>query len=158
LIEHSYISRLPFCARVASCSVTLLWCHHMKHLLSLTLVLFSAGVISAETENWPQFRGPTGDGHSEARQLPTPCGGQKKGKWKTASHGKAWSSPVIWGEQVWLTTAPENGTQLFAVCVDRDSGKVLRDLKLFDVERPQFCHEFNSYASPTPVIEEGRVY
>jgi len=65
---------------------------------------------------------------------------------------------VIWGNQVWLSTATEDGKELFAVCVDRESGKVTQDLKLFDVEKPQFAHQFNSYASPTPVVEEGRVY
>ncbi|HUR47475.1 MAG TPA: PQQ-binding-like beta-propeller repeat protein [Candidatus Saccharimonadales bacterium] len=79
-------------------------------------------------------------------------------KWKTPIHGKAWSSPVIWGEQVWLTTATPDGKELSVVCVDTASGKVVRDQKLFEVEKPQFCIPFNSYASPTPVIEEGRLY
>jgi len=73
-------------------------------------------------------------------------------------HGRAWASPVILGKQVWLSTATEDGKQLFAVCLDRDTGKVIHDLKLFDVEKPQFAHKFNTYASPTPVIEQGRVY
>jgi hypothetical protein len=77
-------------------------------------------------------------------------------KWKTPIHGRAWSSPVIWGNQVWMSTATEEGRELFAVCVDRESGKVTQDLKLFDVEKPQFAHQFNSYASPTPVLEAGR--
>jgi outer membrane protein assembly factor BamB len=64
----------------------------------------------------------------------------------------------VWGEQVWLTTASEDGTELSAVSVDRASGKIRHDLKLFQVEKPQFAHKFNTYASPTPVIEAGRVY
>lgn len=79
-------------------------------------------------------------------------------KWKTPIHGRAWSSPVILGNQVWLTTATEDGRELFAICVDRDSGKIVHDLKLFEVEKPQFAHKFNTYGSPTPVIEQGRVY
>jgi outer membrane protein assembly factor BamB len=59
---------------------------------------------------------------------------------------------------VWLSTATEDGHELFAVCVDRETGKIVRDLKLFHVETPQFAHKFNTYASPTPVIEAGRVY
>ena len=47
---------------------------------------------------------------------------------------------------------------MFAVCIDRDTGKVIHDLKLFDVAKPQYCHPFNSYASPTPAIEAGRIY
>jgi outer membrane protein assembly factor BamB len=65
---------------------------------------------------------------------------------------------VIWGKQIWLTTATEDGRELFVVCVDKDNGKITRDLKLFDVANPQFAHKFNTYASPTPVIEEGRLY
>ncbi|MBI2927445.1 MAG: PQQ-binding-like beta-propeller repeat protein [Verrucomicrobia bacterium] len=109
-------------------------------------------------DTWPQFRGPHGNGHSDARGLPLSWSEERNVKWKTPIHGKAWSSPVIWGDQVWLTTATEDGKELFVVCVDRASGKVLRDQKLYDIEKPQFCHKFNSYASPTPVIEEGRVY
>src|SRR2546427_238572 len=71
-------------------------------------------------------------------------------RWKTAIPGKGWSSPVLCGEQIWLTTAPEDGTTRSAVCLDRDSGKVVHDLKVFDDPQPQFCHAFNSYASPTP--------
>ena len=65
---------------------------------------------------------------------------------------------MIWGSQIWLTTATEDGTELSVVCVDKESGKVLRDEVLFRVATPQFCHKFNSYASPTPVIEAGRIY
>jgi outer membrane protein assembly factor BamB len=57
-----------------------------------------------------------------------------------------------------MTTANEEGTELSLVCVDKESGKIVRDDILFRVETPQFCHKFNSYASPTPVIEEGRIY
>jgi outer membrane protein assembly factor BamB len=78
--------------------------------------------------------------------------------WKTPIHDKGWSSPVIWGNQIWMTTAREDGKEMFAVCVDRDTGKIIYDLKVFDVEKPAFCIAFNSYASPTPVIEQGRVY
>ncbi len=109
-------------------------------------------------DHWPQFRGPDGDGHSDSRGLPLRWSDEKNVRWKTAIHGRAWSSPVIWGNQVWVTTATEDGRQLFAVCVDLASGKMERDLKLFEVEKPQFAHQFNTYASPTPVIEAGRVY
>ena len=109
-------------------------------------------------ENWPQFRGPDGQGHSDATGLPVTWSEKENIKWKTAIHDRGWSSPVIWGNQIWLPTATEDGKQLFAICVDRDSGKIVQDLKLFDVENPQFKHAFNSHASPTPVIEEGRVY
>jgi hypothetical protein len=65
---------------------------------------------------------------------------------------------VIYGKQIWLTSATKDGRELFALCIDRDTGKIIRDWKLFDVAQPQFVHPFNTPASPTPVIEEGRVY
>jgi len=107
---------------------------------------------------WPQFRGPTGQGMSDATGLPLKWSETENVRWKTAIHGKAWSSPVVWGEQIWLTTATEDGRELFAVAVDRATGRILHDLKLFEVEKPQYADRFNSYGSPTPVIEEGRVY
>ena len=122
-----------------------------------SLFIFSFLQIGA-AENWPQFRGPEGNGISSARELPLIWSEEKNIKWKTPIHGKAWSSPVIWGEQVWLTTATPDGKELSIICVDAQSGKVIRDQKLFDVEKPQYCIPFNSYASPTPVIEEGRLY
>jgi len=90
--------------------------------------------------------------------LPVEFSDEQHVVWKTPIHGKGWSSPVIWGRQIWMTTAPEDGKQLFAVAVDRDTGKILHDLKVFDIEKPQFCIPKNSYASPTPVLEAGRVY
>jgi outer membrane protein assembly factor BamB len=78
--------------------------------------------------------------------------------WKTAIHDRGWSSPVVWKNQIWLTTASEDGKQMFAVCIDLATGKVVHDLKLWDVEKPSPIHNFNSYASCTPAIEEGRVY
>jgi outer membrane protein assembly factor BamB len=65
---------------------------------------------------------------------------------------------VVLDGQVWVTTATEDGRQLFAVAVDASSGKIVHDLKLFDVATPQYAHPFNTYASPSPAIEPGRVY
>ena len=114
--------------------------------------------LAHAAETWPQFRGPEGDGHSDATGLPLHWSEQQNVKWKTPIHDRAWSSPVIWKEQIWLSTASHDGTHLYALCLDRTTGQIVRDLKLFDVEKPQFAHEFNTYGSPTPVIEEGRVY
>lgn len=111
-----------------------------------------------DEQQWPQFRGPRGDGVSLATGLPLRWSEDSGVKWKTPIHGRAWSSPVIWDEQVWVTTATEDGQELSALAVDRETGEIRKDLVLFRVERPQFAHKFNTYASPTPVIEEGRVY
>lgn len=123
----------------------------------LTLVLI-AGSAAAE-ENWPQFRGPEGKGQSTATSLPTTWSETENIKWKTPIHGRGWSSPVIWGEQIWMTTASEDGKQQFAVCVDKQSGQIVHDIKLWEVEKPSpLGNSLNGYASPSPVIEEGRVY
>ncbi len=124
---------------------------------SILISGLAVGLLANDT-NWPQFRGPTGDGISSSKGLPLQWSEKEHVKWKTPIHGRAWSSPVIWGNQVWITTASEDGRELSALCLHRDSGRVERDLKLFEVEKPQFAHKFNTYASPTPVIEEGRVY
>lgn len=124
--------------------------------LFAALTLWSATIVAAE--QWPQFRGPTGDGHVDAPGLPVKFSDSENVTWKTPIHGKGWSSPVIWGDRVWITTANEQGTELSAVCLDKNGGKVLVDKIIFRVSEPQFSHKFNSYASPTPVIEEGRVY
>jgi outer membrane protein assembly factor BamB len=124
----------------------------------LGLALLAAAGRCWGGENWPQFRGPTGDGISDCRDLADTWSDSQNVKWKTPVHGKAWSSPVVWGDQVWMTTATADGHELYAVCLDRESGKIVYDLKLFDIPNPQYCIAFNSYASPTPCIEDGRVY
>jgi outer membrane protein assembly factor BamB len=125
----------------------------------LTLLILSMAVFAVAGENWPQFRGPHSAGRADSAKLPITWSEKKNIAWKTAIHDKGWSSPVVWGDQVWLTTAKADGSQLFAVCVDRDSGAIVRDVKVFDVEHPsELWKGFNSFASPTPAIEEGRVY
>jgi outer membrane protein assembly factor BamB len=127
----------------------------MRHLI----VIASLSAVTATLQaDWPQFRGPEGDGRAASTALPLTWGEDRNVAWKTAIHGRGWSSPVVLGNQVWLTTATPDGRDLFAVAVDRLTGKVLHDLKLFEVGTPQYAHPFNSYASPTPVIEPGRVY
>jgi outer membrane protein assembly factor BamB len=122
------------------------------------IVLAWLTASASASDNWPQFRGPRGEGRSGATGLPVTWSEKENVVWKTAIHDKGWSSPVVWGNQIWLTTAKADGKEMFAIGVDRESGKILHDIKVFDVEKPAFCIAFNSYASPTPVIEEGRVY
>ncbi len=112
--------------------------------------------IAVEAQ-WLQFRGSAGTGLSDTQGLPLTWGESQHVKWKTAVHGRAWSSPVVLDNRVWLTTATQDGRALYVVAVDRDSGTIVHDLKLFDVDTPQFAHSFNTYASPTPVAEPGRV-
>lgn len=109
-------------------------------------------------DNWPEFRGPTADGHSDSTGLALKWSETENVKWKRPLEGKAWSSPVVWGDQIWVTNAPPDGKQLSAVCIDKNSGEIVHDILVFDIPEPQFCHDMNSYASCTPAIEAGRVY
>jgi outer membrane protein assembly factor BamB len=124
----------------------------------IPLLLCAVAIPGFAAENWPQFRGPAGDGHTDGKGLPVEFGEENKVKWKAPTHGKAWSSPVVWGNEVWLTTATGNGKELGVMAFNSTTGKLIQDKTLFRVETPQFCHAANSYASPTPVIEEGRIY
>jgi outer membrane protein assembly factor BamB len=123
----------------------------------LALLLLPAAVPA---DDWTRFRGPNGTGVSPATGLPTTWGETSNVVWKTAIHDKGWSSPVVLGNQVWLTTAKEDGKAQWAVCVDRDSGKVVHDVKVFDTPKVPyfFMKDYNSHASPSPAVEPGRVY
>jgi outer membrane protein assembly factor BamB len=121
----------------------------------LTLLVSAAIRVDAQ---WPQFRGPDGNGTTGSTKLPLTWGEESNVRWKTEIHGKGWSSPVVVDGQVWVSTATPDGREMSALALDVESGKIVRDLKLFQVESPQEGHPFNSYASPTPVAEPGRVY
>jgi outer membrane protein assembly factor BamB len=136
---------------------------HRFRSLTVAAVWLSIAVSLNATEslagdNWPQFRGPSGDGHSDAVGLPLTWSETEHIRWKTPIHDKAWSSPMVWGNQIWLTTATADGKEYYAISVDLASGRITRDIKLWDIAEPQFCHPYNSYASCTPVIEAGCVY
>ena len=129
--------------------------------MRISVVLMVVLVFASRTvanDAWPQFRGPTGDGHTKSTGLPLTWSETANIIWKTPIHDRGWSSPVIWNDQVWVTTATRNGRQLFAVCLDRARGKLVHDVKVFDVDRPEHIAAINSYASPTPAIEAGRIY
>ncbi len=124
-----------------------------------TIALLIAALLAAPSlagDVWPQFRGPTQDGVSDSVGLPATMP-KDAARWRCPIPGEGWSSPVILGNQVWLTTATEAGHALRAVCVDREAGTIVHDVEVFTVE-PVRKNAFNSYASPSPVLEGGRVY
>jgi len=123
-------------------------------------ILICSGVcrIVQGAEPWPEFRGPTADGVSQEQNLPVEWSESSGVAWKTPIPGKAWASPVIWQDLVWLANASEDGTRLSAVALDPRTGTIVHDILVFEIAAPQFCHPFNSYASSTPAIEEGRLY
>jgi outer membrane protein assembly factor BamB len=78
--------------------------------------------------------------------------------WKRDISGHGHSSPVVWNSQIWVTTATDDGRALGAIGVDAETGAILHEVFLFRPSNPDAIHADNSYASPTPVIEEGRLY
>ncbi len=127
-------------------------------LRSLLLMLSCVTASAPGAEFWNQFRGPNGNGNANSQSLPLNWSEDSNAAWKTLIHGKAWSSPVVWKKQIWMTTATSDGKELFAVCVDAETGKIEHDIKVFSIAKPMFCIDYNSYASPTPVVEDGRLW
>jgi outer membrane protein assembly factor BamB len=126
--------------------------------LATALVVFFVVASGLSAGDWTEFRGPDGTGHADAENLPVAWSETQNVTWKTAIHGRGWSSPVVLGDQVWLTTATPEGKRLSALALDRETGRVLFDEVLFEVAEPEDTRQYNSFASPTPVIEAGRVY
>jgi outer membrane protein assembly factor BamB len=127
-------------------------------MLRLTILLLSAAFVSAA--DWPQFRGPTGDGHYTGPKLPAEWGPDTNVAWKTPIPGKGWSSPIVSKGKVYLTTAvpAEGGLSLRAVCIDAESGKIDWNVEARKADGSPFAHAKNSHASPTPVSDGERVY
>jgi len=137
-----------------------------RFLSVLFCALFPGGFLPVQAD-WPDFRGPRGDGHvpaatdHKARGLPLTWSETNHIKWKTEIHDRGVSTPVIMNGQVWLTAATEAGHDYFAIGVDQESGKILFDEKIFHTDNPEPMGNgtsMNTYATPSPVIEPGRVY
>ena len=122
----------------------------MKTLLFLSLLFLSM--------DWPEFRGPTGQGHSDERGLPLVWSETKNVRWKTAIPGRGWSSPAIQGDRIWLTTATDEGKSLRAISIDRNTGAILQNVEIFRLKSLGNLNSKNSQASPTPALEGDRVY
>ena len=127
-------------------------------LLLLLLLILLAVCIQALAQDWPEFRGPTGQGVSDERGLPLTWSETSNVKWKTAIPGKGWSSPAILGDRIWLTAATEDGKSLRAICVDRKTGAITQNVEVFRLKNLGPMSPKNSLASPTPVLEGDRVY
>ena len=129
----------------------------MKGFILLSITLALCPVIEAN-EQWSQFRGHYGNGIIKSTSAPINWSDNTNIDWKTPIHDRGWSSPVIWNDQIWMTTATKEGNKMYAICVNKLSGKIEHDIHVFDVKSPQAITNENTYASPTPVVEEGRVY
>lgn len=111
-------------------------------------------------EDWPQFRGPTAQGHAKAANLPMEIGAGKNQAWKIGVPGSGWSSPVIVKGQIFLTSAvtTEVESSLNAMCFDAANGKLVWSQKVFDKAAKGRSHSKNSHASPTPIVDGDRLY
>ena len=126
---------------------------------SLSALSLAVCIHTAHGGEWPQFRGPSANGHGTASGLPVEWSETKNVKWKTPVPHRGWSTPLVSESQVWLTTATAGGNDFFVLCLDRKSGKVLHEAKLFHAETPEpLGHDLNSYASPTGVLSGGMVF
>lgn len=149
----------------------------------LSTALSSDSALAEALPSWNQWRGPAGQGHAPAaKDLPLVWSESENVAWKTPVKGKGWSSPVLADGRLWLTTAVETPlseaekaerlanvkdssslqvsgpVSLRAVCLDAATGKVLHDIELFRQSQPDPIHSLNSYASPSPILDSGRLY
>lgn len=148
------------------------------------LIAISALLLPlAQAAEWPEWRGPGQQGYAPAAsELATTWSESTNVSWKTPIPGRGHSTPLIDGNEIWLTTAFETKAspeetqkrleansgsqplvvlakvQFHAICVDRESGKILKNIALYSRKNPQWVHKLNSYASPTPILREGKLF
>jgi outer membrane protein assembly factor BamB len=135
----------------------------MKFTLFLTAAAFP--FLTLQAADWPEFRGPGAQGHSDAKGLPEFWSTTQHVAWKATVAGVGWSSPVVIGERIFLTTAvstsgKEEATadrSLRVLALNAKDGKPVWDEEIFTANSPR-AHRENSHASPTPVFENGRLY
>jgi len=127
---------------------------------TLTLAAVSGSRDGLRAEEWPEFRGPTGQGHSTERNIPLEWSESRNVAWKTPLPGTGWSSPVVAGGKVWLTAAVKdrNGGSLRALAYDAATGHELVNTEVFRVRSVDPLNPKNTRASPTPILDGDRVY
>ena len=122
------------------------------------VVLILLSTLAGLAENWPQFRGPHGDGHSSETNLPLTWKESENVAWKMPLPGKGWSSPVIVDKEIWLTTATEGDRSLRVLAIDAEGGKILQNVEVFRLASAVAGHAKNSAASPSVIVDGDRVY
>jgi outer membrane protein assembly factor BamB len=128
-----------------------------RHLCLFPVFLLCTLAANVLGENWPGFRGPTGQGLSAEKNLPLHWNAASNVAWKAEVPGQGWSSPVVWGTRVFLTATTEDGSRCQVLCFDRDTGKVLWNRQVLQ-QLPLRKENKNSYATPTPVTDGNQVY
>jgi outer membrane protein assembly factor BamB len=130
----------------------------MNPLTLLRIVTLCVSVLAVE--DWPQFRGPGGQGHSSERGVPIQWSETQNIAWKVPVPGRGWSSPVVVDGRVWLTTATAiaRETSLRLMSFDASSGRQTSDVEIFRLRNSALLNAKNSHASPTPIVEGDRIY
>ncbi len=121
------------------------------------LLLFLPEILCSQSSNWIFFRGSDLNGIAETTGIPLKWDAGKV-SWQTAIHDRGYSSPVIYGNQIWVTTASPDGKSLYAVAVDYNTGKIIHDINVFNPVEIEKKNSLNTYATPTPCVEKGFVY
>jgi outer membrane protein assembly factor BamB len=131
----------------------------------LVLLLIAGASVLAQAEDWPQFRGPTGQGHTTERGLPLEWNETNNIIWKSPVPGLGWSSPAVANGRVWLTTVVESkerrgrvSASLRALAYDVATGRELVNVEVFRRDDAGYVNPKNSRASPTPIVDGDRVY
>ncbi|MHC4681283.1 MAG: outer membrane protein assembly factor BamB family protein [Planctomycetota bacterium] len=125
-----------------------------------TLLLTALTTIRAElslAENWPGFRGPGRQGISQEKNVPLEWSETSNIAWKTPVPGEGWSSPIVFEDRVFVTTATDEGTSFRLICLERKNGTVLWNKEVFR-QKAGHKQRFNSYASSTPVTDGQKVF
>jgi len=133
----------------------------MRTFLKFSLFLYfllNVQAIQAQNDNWTHFRGSNLNGISETKSAPTVWNDSTNIIWETDIKEKGWSSPVVFGSQVWVTSATDDGRKMSGICLDVNSGKEIFNFPVFQSDSVYPKHSINSYATPTPCIEDGFVY
>ena len=128
----------------------------MKLIILSVLVFLSTSTL--HSAGWPQFRGPDGQGHSNAKGIPIEWSEEKNITWKSKIPGEGWSSPVIADNQIWMTSAEDKGKSLHAVCLNKTTGKLLYYVEVLTTKDAGPRHKLNGFASPTPVLDGEYIY
>jgi outer membrane protein assembly factor BamB len=152
---YSVIMRLPFM---------------FSRFLLLSLATGPLLPANGHAQDWPIFRGPTGDGHSDVKNLPTTWSKTENVRWHVELPGKGWSSPILVAGKLYFTAAitphgngddPRTDKTLNTLCLDAATGKTLWNVEVFKQDgskSPDSIHSKNSHASPTPIHQDGKLY
>ncbi len=125
--------------------------------ISKFIIALLLPVVVAHAENWPQFRGSSHQGLSEEKNIPLHWNGVSNVVWKTGIPGESWSSPIVWGDRIFVTTATDNGECCRVISLDRRSGQMLWNREAFR-QVPGHKQSRNSFATSTPATDGVRVY